>query len=117
MFLYVFWALLPAGFLVLLMKSSWRRARGRLSASETPIDHLSQFVFTAAALAVAIVLNEFSLDAIMSVLTSLGFLVEKSVVSWLIYPAVLLCGALVNEFVKPKKKPIGTMPGSRYVRP
>ncbi len=117
MFLYFIWGLLPFAYLLLSIKSSWRKARGKLSKSENPLDQVSQFVFTLIAFVVAVMVNEYFLDSIMGLLGSFGFMVEDVVVSWLIYPVILLCGALVNEFVKPKKKAIRTMPGSRYVRP
>ncbi|MCB0344480.1 MAG: hypothetical protein KDD66_05160 [Bdellovibrionales bacterium] len=117
MFLYFIWALLPFAFFILTIKSSYRRARGTLAQSETPVDQLSQFIFTLIAFGVAVLITEYGLDSIMDLLASFGFQLEEGVVSWLIYPVILLGGAMVNEFIKPKKKAVRTMPGSRYVRP
>lgn len=94
--LYFFWALLPLTLLFQVVKSSIRKLLKR-PGREYPLNYLRQFVFSVVGLAIAIALDHYLWDAVADLVLP-G--VEKSgILSFLIYPAVLLVmGRVAAQF-------------------
>lgn len=92
--LYFIWALLPVALLWITMKAAAKKVTNTGN-REYPSNYLKQLIYSTIALIIAIIVDTTIFPSVSELLASYG--IEPRVVRWLIYPAILTLGAVIQE--------------------